>query len=121
MTVAVGFRELAALFEKRVTDKISGRMIAGKQGVIVWWTMKAGARAGAHSHPHEQIACLLKGKMEFRLSDERRAMGPGDVVVISSGVEHEAFFPEDTEVIDIFVPPRDDFLEGGTRAYMKQG
>jgi quercetin dioxygenase-like cupin family protein len=120
MTVTVGFRQLAALPEKRITDRISGRMIAGKQGMIVWWTMKAGAHAGAHAHPHEQIAWLLKGKMEFRLGDDRRTMGPGEVVVIPSGVEHEAFFPEDTEVIDIFVPPREDFLEGGTPSYMKQ-
>jgi len=40
------------------------------------------------------------------------------VVVTPPGVEH-AFFPEDTEVIDVFSPPREDFLAGGTPAYMK--
>jgi quercetin dioxygenase-like cupin family protein len=57
--------------------------------------------------------------MEFRLGNERRSCGPGDVVVIPGGVEHEAFFPEDTEVIDIFSPPREDFLAGGLPDYMK--
>jgi quercetin dioxygenase-like cupin family protein len=63
---------------------------------------------------------MLSGKMEFRLGDERRACGPGDVCVIPSGVEHEAWFPEDTEVVDIFSPPREDFLAGGTPGYMQR-
>jgi quercetin dioxygenase-like cupin family protein len=57
--------------------------------------------------------------MEFRLGNDRRTCGPGDVVVIPGGVEHEAFFPEDTEVIDVFAPPRADFLTGGVPEYMK--
>jgi hypothetical protein len=47
--------------------------------------------------------------------------GPGDVVVIPGGAEHEAWFREDTEVIDFFAPPRDDFLFGGKPAYMSEG
>ncbi len=114
-----GFASLATLPEERVTDKITRKIAAGDREMIVWWSMKAGARASAHKHPHEQIAWMLKGKMEFRLGGERRTCGPGDVVVIPGGVEHEAFFPEDTEVIDVFSPPREDFLAGGPPDYMK--
>jgi quercetin dioxygenase-like cupin family protein len=114
-----GYAALATLPEERVTDKISRKIASGDQEMIVWWSMKAGAHATAHKHPHEQIAWILKGKMEFRLGNERRTCGPGDVVVIPGGVEHEAFFPEDTEVIDVFAPPRADFLTGGVPDYMK--
>jgi len=113
-----GFTSLAALPEERVTDKIARKIAAGDQEMIVWWSMKAGAHAAAHKHPHEQIAVMLKGKMEFRLGGEKRTCGPGDVVVIPGGVEHEAYFPEDTEVIDVFAPPREDFLAGGVPGYM---
>ena len=113
-----GFASLATLPEERVTDKITRKIAAGDQEMIVWWSMKAGAHASAHKHPHEQIAVMLSGKMEFRLGSERRICGPGDVVVIPGGVEHEAYFPEDTEVIDVFAPPREDFLSGGVPAYM---
>jgi quercetin dioxygenase-like cupin family protein len=113
-----GFASFAALPEETVTDKITRKIIAGDQGMMVWWSMKAGAHATAHKHANEQIAWMLKGKMEFRLGDERRTCGPGDLVVIPGGVEHEAFFPEDTEVIDVFAPPREDFLAGGVPAYM---
>ena len=115
-----GFTSLAILPLERVTDKISRRIAAGEQGMIVWWSMKAGAHAAAHKHSNERIAWMLSGKMEFRLSDKRRTCGPGDVVVIPGGVEHEAFFPEDTEVIDVFSPPREDFLAGRLPAYMKK-
>ena len=114
-----GFASLATLAEERVTDKITRRLVAGDQCMLVVWQMKAGAHAAAHQHPNEQIFWMLKGKMEFRLGDERRTCGPGDVAVIPGGVEHEAWFPEDTEVIDIFAPPREDFLTGETPAYMQ--
>ena len=45
----------------------------------------------------------------------------GDVVIIPGGAEHEAWFREDTEVIDFFAPPREDFLVGGKPAYMSEG
>jgi quercetin dioxygenase-like cupin family protein len=120
MPKLAGFTSLATLPEERISDKITRRIAAGDQGMMVWWSMKAGAHAQAHQHPHEQIAYMLKGRMDFRLGNERRTCGPGDVVVIPGGVEHEAFFPEDTEVIDIFAPPREDFLAGGMPAYMKK-
>jgi hypothetical protein len=63
---------------------------------------------------------MVKGKM-FRLGTEQRVCGPGDVEVIPGGSEHEAWFREDTEVIDFFSPPRDDFLTGGKPAYEAQG
>ena len=44
----------------------------------------------------------------------------GGLVIIPRGTEHEAWFREDTEVIDFFAPPRDDFLLGGKPAYMSE-
>jgi quercetin dioxygenase-like cupin family protein len=115
-----GFGSLKTLEEERVTDKITRRILAGDKAMIVWWSIKAGAHAAAHKHPHEQIFWMLKGKMDFRIGDERRTCGAGEFGVIPGGVEHEAWFPEDTEVIDVFGPPREDFLAGGTPAYMSK-
>ena len=114
-----GFGSLTAIREERLSDQISRRMLAGKQGMIVWWKFKAGTQAAAHSHPHEQLVWMLKGKMDFRIGQEKRQMGPGDVAVIPGGVEHEASFPEDSEVVDVFCPPREDFLKGDRPAYIK--
>jgi quercetin dioxygenase-like cupin family protein len=115
-----GFSSLTALPKERISDKISRRLVAGERQMIVWWSMKAGAHAAAHRHPHEQIFWMLQGKMEFRLGDEKRVCGPGEIAVIPANVEHEAWFPEDTEVVDLFSPPREDFLAGGLPAYMRE-
>jgi quercetin dioxygenase-like cupin family protein len=114
-----GFGALAGVPWERITDKIERRVLAGEHGMIVWWKIKAGAHAAAHRHPHEQIVWMLKGKMDFRIGSERRSMVAGDVAVIPGGVEHEALSAEDTEVVDVFAPPREDFLAGGTPSYMR--
>ena len=62
---------------------------------------------------------MLNGKMDFRIGSDRRSMVAGDVAVIPSNVEHEGIFLEDTEVVDIFAPPREDFLAGGVPPYMR--
>ena len=121
MAMIKGFEALKNLPQEQVTDRISRRVLTGEKEMIVWWSMKAGAHAAAHAHPHEQIFWMLSGKMDFRLGTERRVCGPGDVGVIPGGVEHEAWFPEDTEVIDVFAPPREDFLTSSPPPYMRQG
>jgi quercetin dioxygenase-like cupin family protein len=120
MATLTGFGSLAKIPPKEITDKISGRMMAGEQGMIVWWDMKACAHAGSHSHPNEQLVWMMKGRMELRIGGEKRMMVPGDVAVIPGGINHEAWFPEDVQVIDIFCPPREDFLAGVQPAYMKK-
>jgi mannose-6-phosphate isomerase-like protein (cupin superfamily) len=84
-----GFGAPARLPWDRINDKIERRILAGKQGMIVWWKMKAGAHAASHQHPHEQIVWMLNGRMEFRIGSDRRSMIAGDVAVIPGDVEHE--------------------------------
>jgi unsaturated pyranuronate lyase len=116
----VGFSRFAALSEEPITEKVSRRILSGDQGMVVWWSIGAGVHVEPHSHANEQIVWMLKGKMEFRLGDEQRVCGPGDVVVIPGGTEHEGWFREDSEVIDFFAPPREDFLLGGKPVYISE-
>jgi quercetin dioxygenase-like cupin family protein len=118
--VMQGFSSLSTLPEEKVTDKITRRILVGEKEMAVFWTMKAGAHAAAHSHPNEQLFWMIKGKMDFRLGDQRRLCGPGDVGVIPGGVEHEAWFLEDTEVVDMFAPPRADWFAGQDH-YLRRG
>ena len=121
MPKLVGFSTLMALPEEQVSEKIRRRMLSGDQGMLVWWSIEAGVHVGPHNHPNEQIVWMLTGAMEFRLGNERRVCHKGDVVVVPGGAEHEAWFREDTEVIDFFAPPRDDFLAGGKPSYVSNG
>jgi unsaturated pyranuronate lyase len=122
MPIMKGFHALKELPEEKVTDKITRRVLTGEKEMIVWWTMQAGAHAAAHKHPHEQMFWMISGRMEIRIGTERRMCGPGDLGVIPGGVEHEAWFPEESDLIDVFAPPREDFMPGkGAPAYMQKG
>lgn len=116
-----GFLSLGGLPEERVAPLVTRRVVTGEKGMIVAWTLGAGARVAARRHPHDQIVWVPSGRMEMRVGDERRTCGPGDMAVIPSGVEHKGRAIEDSEVVDVFVPPREDFLQGGTPASMRRG
>jgi quercetin dioxygenase-like cupin family protein len=109
MPRVVGFSRFADLPEEQTVKRSAAAFLSGDQGMVVWWSIGAGAHVEPLSHPNEQVAWMLRGKMEFRLGSEQRVCGPGEVVVIPGGIEHEAWFHEDTEVIDFFAPPREDF------------
>ncbi len=120
MSVLSGFGSFHAIKEKKIHEKVTLRMVAGEKGMIVWWSGKAGAHLGAHSHPHEQIVWFIKGRMQVRLGAERRLVGPGDIAVIPGGLEHEAWWIEDAEGIDVYAPRRDDLLGEAPPPYMRQ-
>jgi quercetin dioxygenase-like cupin family protein len=121
MPKLTGFSAFASLPEERISDRISRRIVSGEQSMIVWWSIPAGVHVEPHQHPNEQIVWMLKGRLELRIGDERRTCLPGDIAVIPGGVEHEGWFHEDTEVIDVFSPPRADFLAGGKPGYIREG
>ena len=72
MPTFVGFNTFAALPEEQISEKISRRILAGDQGMLVW-SIGAGVHVEPHSHANEQIAWMLKGKMEFRLPNSGSA------------------------------------------------
>jgi quercetin dioxygenase-like cupin family protein len=107
-----GYASLEALPEEKIGDKITRKVLVGEKEMVVFWRMKAGARAARHQHPHEQIFWMLCGRMEFDLDGDKRTCVAGDVGVIPGNTPHEAYFPEDTDVVDVFAPPREDMLSG---------
>ncbi len=70
-------------------------------------------------HGERTKAAVAEQRRIFRIGNERRSMIGGDVAVIPGDIEHEGFFSEDTEVVDVFAPPREDFLAGDTPSYMR--
>jgi quercetin dioxygenase-like cupin family protein len=104
---------------EQLTDNIRRRMIVGTNEMLVRWEFTKGAVAARHSHPHEQIVVMVQGKLRLMVGDEETIMGPYDIVVISPNTPHEAHALEDTIVIDIFSPLREDFLTGKPPAYLQ--
>lgn len=63
-----------------------------------------------HSHPHEQSSFVLSGELEFEIDGEKQLVRAGELIIIPGGVEHQARVgPEPAQVLDIFVPIREEF------------
>jgi len=61
----------------------------------------------------------VQGKLRLKVGDAETVMGRDDIVVIPPNTPHEAEALEDTVVIDIFSPPREDFLTGNLPTYLQ--
>lgn len=109
-----------AVLAEQLDDRIRRRMIVGQKAMLVRWEFKKGALAARHQHPHEQVVVMVSGRLRLAVGDDETIMGPDDMVVIPPQIPHEAEALEDTVVIDIFSPPREDFLSGDGPAYLKQ-
>ena len=67
--------------------------------------------APEHQHPHSQITYVISGALEFTVDGETKVLRKGDSVYIAPHATHSALATEDTLVIDMFAPMREDFLE----------
>ena len=66
----------------------------------------------AHHHEAEQISVVINGTCDFILDKKLYHLEEGDTIIIPSNTEHSAYFPDTgCHVIDIFSPPRQDFVE----------
>ena len=80
-----------------------------------------GAIVPQHSHDNEQLTYVLEGKLRFWIGEDGSEVvdvGPGEVLHLPSNVPHKAEALEETLDVDIFTPPRRDWLEG-TDTYFK--
>jgi quercetin dioxygenase-like cupin family protein len=71
---------------------------------------EAGASTASHSHPHEQVIHVLRGKLRLILEDGAIELSPGESYVLRSNVPHGAEAPVAALLLDSFSPPRDDLI-----------
>lgn len=79
------------------------------QMMLVRHEMETGWRGARHSHPHEQMVYVISGRLRFVCGDKMFEAGAGDSFIVPGGVEHEASALEPAEVLDFFVPCREDY------------
>ncbi|ABL88556.1 Cupin 2, conserved barrel domain protein [Pyrobaculum islandicum DSM 4184] len=95
---------------EKVNECMERRYISGEGATVAQFRLKAGCVAQRHSHPNEQISVVLEGVIEFDIGGMRFTASTGDVVYVPPGVEHEAVAITDAVVIDVFSPPRKDWV-----------
>ncbi len=99
--------------KERVTDTISRRLVTGERMMLAHVYLDKGAIVPKHSHENEQITYILEGALRFWIGEDQKeeiVVGVGEVLHIPSNVPHKAEALEDTLDVDIFSPPRQDWL-----------
>jgi quercetin dioxygenase-like cupin family protein len=106
-----GHFTIAQLPLEQLNEATARRLVVGRNVMLQLVSIKAGSRPPAHAHPQKQVIWITTGRMKYRLGDaEARDCLPGSLVVIPGGVQHETWFPEDTDLVEIFSPIREDLL-----------
>lgn len=100
---------------------LSRKLISGDRMMIAHVYFNKGAEVPRHSHHNEQITYILSGALKFWFGagdETERIVRAGEVIVIPSHVPHRALALEDTLDVDVFSPPREDWL-AGTDSYLR--
>ena len=108
---------------EELNDDIGRRLITGTNMMIAHVYLKKGAIVPKHSHHNEQITYILDGAVKFWLGDDQKEeiiVKSGEVLVIPPHLPHRAEALEDTLDVDVFNPPREDWLDGSD-AYLRKG
>jgi quercetin dioxygenase-like cupin family protein len=99
--------------EEQLKGTITRRLISAERMMIAQVFLKKGDDVPKHSHHNEQISYVVTGKLRFMLGEhgEREIIvGAGEVLVIPPDLPHAAVALEDTLDVDVFSPPREDWL-----------
>jgi quercetin dioxygenase-like cupin family protein len=101
--------------KEAVNDELSRRLITGERMMIAQVYLDKGCVVPQHSHDNEQLTYILEGTLRFFLGEDEAEIidvTAGDVLHIPSNLPHKAEALEDTLDVDVFSPPRSDWLDG---------
>ncbi|MDP9177367.1 MAG: cupin domain-containing protein [Gemmatimonadota bacterium] len=108
--------------KERVNDMLDRRLVTGERVMLAHVYLKKGCIVPKHSHENEQITYILEGVLRFHLGDDQREtvdVHAGEVLHIPSNLPHQAEALEDTLDVDVFSPPREDWLNK-TDSYLRK-
>jgi quercetin dioxygenase-like cupin family protein len=96
---------------EQLSSTIGRQFIVGTDMMIARVLLKKGGHVPMHQHHNEQITYILEGALRFVVGGKEVVVRSGEVLCIPPHVPHEAFALEDTVDLDIFNPPRQDWID----------
>jgi quercetin dioxygenase-like cupin family protein len=109
-----------------ISPVIERRLVTGERMMIAHVYIKKGGIVPLHSHDNEQLTYILEGALRLWVGPEGSPeqavhdVHAGEVLVIPSHLPHRALALEDTLDVDVFCPPRQDWLDK-TDSYLRGG
>ena len=108
--------------KEQVAEKFARRLVTGERVMLAHVYLKKGFVVPRHQHENEQITYILDGALRFWIGEDESkelVLRAGEVLHIPSWVWHKAEALEDTLDVDVFSPPRADWLNK-TDAYLRK-
>ena len=88
------------------------RYINGERMTLAQFIFKKGAKVKKHVHINEQFSIVLTGRLRFRVGNEEYIAEAGDVIHVPPNTEHEVEALDDSIVVDVYSPIREDWIRG---------
>ena len=98
---------------EQVTPLLERRLLTGERVMLARVHLAKGCVIPRHRHEHEQVTFVLAGALHLRLGEDEsteQTVRADEVVHLPSNVWHAAEALEDTLVLDVFSPPREDWI-----------
>ena len=98
---------------EKVSAMLDRRLITGDRMMLAHVYLKKGCVVPKHHHENEQLTYILEGALHFWIGEDEKeevVVRAGEVLHIPSNVLHKAEALEDTLDVDVFCPPREDWL-----------
>ena len=103
---------------EQLNPLLDRQMITGDKVMLARVLLKKGCVVPEHSHENEQVTYILEGALKFWIEGKEIIVRAGEVLCIPSNVPHKAEAVEDTVDLDVFYPPRQDWLNK-TDSYLR--
>ena len=96
---------------RELVDGVEMKTLAhGEKTLLAEFHLKKGAAIPLHGHLYEQTGFMVSGKMRFTIGAEQFECEPGDTWCIPEDVPHGVEVLEDSVVVEVFSPVREDYL-----------
>jgi quercetin dioxygenase-like cupin family protein len=97
---------------------ITRQYVVGAKTMLARIVLKEGARVPMHHHFHEQISYVTEGALNFLVAGREVVVRANEILTIPADVPHGVIALEDSVALDIFNPPRQDWIDGDD-AYLR--
>ncbi len=101
--------DISQIDSKEIFPGLHSRLVHTDKISLSFLTIEDGALIPEHSHHHEQVVIMRKGKLELTVEGETHLLESGSVLVIPSNAPHSGQALTEVEVQDVFSPPREDY------------
>jgi len=105
---------------EQLNPLIDREVVVGEQIMVARVLLKKGAHVPLHHHVNEQVSYILSGALKFAVDGRDIVLNTAEVLCIPPDMPHEAWALEDTVSLDVFNPPRQDWLDK-TDDYLRHG